>query len=213
MSAPATNPANAAVLSVQNLHFSWPQGPLFTGLSFELPAGVSQVVGDDGSGKTTLLKLLAGALAPSGGQLAIHGAPLDPRTKERQKQVFWVDPQTDALDAVSAAAYLDALAQRYPHTRTDLLGDVVAGFGLQPHLDKPLYMLSAGSKRKVWLSAAFAAGAPLTLMDHPFAALDSPSIRFLRELLQDAAGHSERAWLLADHTAPDGMALAQLIQL
>jgi ABC-type transport system involved in cytochrome c biogenesis ATPase subunit len=65
------------------------------------------------------------------------------------------------------AAYLDSLAWRYPTAQADRLGALIDGFGLQPHLDKPLYMLSTGSKRKVWLSAALAAGAPLTLIDQP----------------------------------------------
>ncbi|MCY1378594.1 hypothetical protein D9M69_662440 [compost metagenome] len=89
----------------------------------------------------------------------------------------------------------------------------MAGFALQPHLDKPLYMLSAGSRRKVWLCAAFAAGTALTLIDQPFAALDAPSIRFLLELLQDAADHPSRAWVLADYLAPEGVPLARVLTL
>jgi ABC-type taurine transport system ATPase subunit len=63
------------------------------------------------------------------------------------------------------------------------------------------------------LTAAFAAGAPLTLIDQPFAALDAPSIRFLRELLQDASSHPSRAWLLADHEAPEGVVLAKSLEI
>jgi ABC-type cobalamin/Fe3+-siderophores transport system ATPase subunit len=76
-----------------------------------------------------------------------------------------------------------------------------------------MYMLTAGSKRKVWLSAAFAAGTPLTLIDQPFAALDAPSMRFLTELLQDAASHPSRAWVIADYEAPAGVELASIIDL
>ncbi|MDP1687921.1 MAG: ABC transporter, partial [Hydrogenophaga sp.] len=65
----------------------------------------------------------------------------------------------------------------------------------------------AGSKRKVWLCAAFAAGTPLTLIDEPFAALDTASIRFLRGLLEEASSHHDRAWVLADHTPPEGLVL------
>jgi ABC-type Mn2+/Zn2+ transport system ATPase subunit len=74
-------------------------------------------------------------------------------------------------------------------------------------------MLSAGSKRKVWLSAAMAAGAALTLIDQPFAALDAPSMRLLTELLQETAHHPSRAWVIADYAAPAGVALAALIAL
>jgi ABC-type transport system involved in cytochrome c biogenesis ATPase subunit len=201
-----------AVLTVDDLHVSWPQGPLFQGLGFTLPPGVSQVVGDEGSGKTTLLRLLAGELMPDRGHLQLNGEPLQ-ASGTGAPAVFWIDPQTQAFDAISANRFLQELDQRFPKTRTDLLDDLIEGFGLQPHLDKPMYMLSTGSKRKVWLSAGFAAGAPLTLVDHPFAALDAPSIRFLKERLNEAASHGSRAWLLADYTVADGVALARVIEL
>jgi ABC-type Mn2+/Zn2+ transport system ATPase subunit len=85
--------------------------------------------------------------------------------------------------------------------------------GLAPHIDKPLYMHSTGSKRKVWLAAALASGATLTLLDEPFAALDKSSIRRILELLQEAAQHTHRAWVVADYEAPPGVALAHTIDL
>ena len=57
-----------------------------------------------------------------------------------------------------------------------VLQHLIQAFELTPHLEKPLYMLSTGSKRKVWLAAAFASGAAVTLLDQPFAALDKASV-------------------------------------
>jgi energy-coupling factor transporter ATP-binding protein EcfA2 len=76
-----------------------------------------------------------------------------------------------------------------------------------------MYMLSTGSKRKVWVAAAFAAGAAHTLLDDPFAALDQPSIRFVLGLLQEVASDPMRAWLVADYQAPAGLSLASVIDL
>lgn len=201
------------VLQVKGLQFAWGDRVLFNGLGFDLPPGVSLVRGDDGSGKSTLLSLLAGAQTASAGTLAIHGIRLDQQHDAYRHQVFWIDPQTEAHDALAAGGYLDSLSRHYPRFSADTMAELVDGFALGPHLAKPMYMLSTGSRRKVWLTAAFAAGTPLTLIDQPFAALDGPSLRFLRELLQEAAGHPDRAWLLADHEAPDGVALASVIEL
>ena len=76
-----------------------------------------------------------------------------------------------------------------------------------------MYMLSTGSRRKVWLAAAFSAGATLTLLDDPFAALDRPSIAFTLAMLHKAATDPARAWLLADYQAPTGLSLASVIDL
>lgn len=201
------------VLEVKGLRFGWREPPLFEHLSFDIPPGVSLVRGGDGSGKSTLLQLLAGALNADAGALVLHGIRLDEHHDAYRHQVFWVDPQTEAHDALAAKGYLESLSRHYPAFSTETLHDLVEGFGLGPHLSKPMYMLSTGSRRKVWLTAAFASGTPLTLIDQPFAALDAPSIRFLRGLLQDASTHPARAWLLADHEVPDGIALKHTIVL
>jgi ABC-type transport system involved in cytochrome c biogenesis ATPase subunit len=201
------------VLQAEQLCFAWPNHPLFNALSFSIPPGLSLVQGDDGSGKSSLIRLMAGDLVPASGTLSIHGIRLDEQHSAYRQQLFWIDPQTEAHDAISAAGYLDSLSQHYPSFNNEALADLVAGFALEPHLKKPMYMLSAGSKRKVWLSAAFAAGSPLTLIDQPFAALDAPSMRFLTELLQEAASHPSRAWVIADYEAPAGIALASVIDL
>jgi ABC-type nitrate/sulfonate/bicarbonate transport system ATPase subunit len=196
-----------AVLRVQGLHFSWPGIPLFHNLDLVLPAGVSAVCGDESSGKTTLLRLLSGDLAPDRGSIDVRGAP--PRTAAPLlgMQVFRTQPRSDALDAVSAQAWWASLPSKHPNFNAPLAAELACGFALEPHIEKPMYMLSAGSKRKVWLCAAFAAGTPLTLIDEPFAALDMASIRFLHGLLEEASNHPERAWVLADHSAPEGLVL------
>jgi len=201
------------VLQVKGLGFGWPGRPLFHDLSFDLPPGVSLVRGDDGSGKSTLLGLIAGALLPEAGTLSIQGVRLHEQHDAYRHRVFWIDPQTEAHDALAAGGYLESLSRHYPRFDRDTFNELVDGFGLRPHLGKPMYMLSTGSRRKVWLTAAFSSGTPLTLIDQPFAALDAPSARFLRELLQDASSHTSRAWLLADHEAPEGVLLKRKIEM
>lgn len=203
----------APLLQARQLRFGWPDHPLLQDLNFDLPPGLSLVTGDDGCGKSTLLRLLAGELHAHSGTLTLTGGELPPTHRGWRERVFWIDPQTEAHDAISAAGYLESLRQHHPGFSLDAMTELVRGFELAPHLAKPLYMLSTGSKRKVWLTAAFAAGAPLTLIDQPFAALDGPAMRFLRELLEDVADHPSRAWLIADHAAPAGVPLVSTIHL
>lgn len=204
----------SALLEARDLGFAWPgQPPLFQGLNLSIGPGVSLVTGDEQRGKTTLLRLLAADLPLQRGRLSWHGEPADLSTDAWRQQVFWIHPQTEAHDRISAIDWFASLPSRYPRFSREALADLIEGFGLAPHLAKPMYMLSTGSKRKVWLSAAFAAGAPLTLIDQPFAALDGPAIRLLRELLQEAADVPDRAWLLADFEAPADVPLAGTIAL
>ena len=74
-------------------------------------------------------------------------------------------------------------------------------------------MLSTGSRRKALMAAALASGAALTLLDMPFAALDGAASRVLREVLADCADHPTRAFVVADYTAPAGLAAAHTVNL
>jgi len=127
--------------------------------------------------------------------------------------VFWTDPKSTAFDQLTVAAYFNSLRPRYPQFDDRALADLIDVLSLSEHEHKPLYMLSAGSKRKVWLAAAFASGAAVTLLDEPFAALDMASINIVIERLAESARLSTRTWVLADYEAPRGVPLAVTIDL
>jgi len=202
-----------SVLQAHGLYFQWQERVIFQDLSLQLPPDVSLVSGGELSGKTTLLRLLCGELCPQMGSLVIRGTSLHKEPERYRQQVFRTDPRSESIDQISAATWFQRLPDRYPNFNSDALVDLIPGFALEPHIEKPLYMLSAGSRRKVWLAAAWAAGTPLTLIDQPFAALDTPSIRFLTKLLQEASTHPSRAWVLADYEAPVDLVLAGVIGL
>jgi ABC-type multidrug transport system ATPase subunit len=189
-------------MQIQDLRFAWPgQPPLFNGLSFTVPPGVTWLGGDEGTGKTTLLRLMACEIQPQAGTLRASG------------NVFWVNPRTDGCESLTPGQCFDRVAQQHPAIDRALLDDLVHQLDLAPHLAKRLDMLSTGSRRKVWLAAAFASGAALTLLDQPFAALDKTSMGLITGLLQEAAAHPQRAWVVADYVAPAGVALAGTINL
>lgn len=208
--------ATPSVLQAQNLNFCWPaSSPLFRGLSLELPAGLSLLRGDESTGKTTLLRLIAGDLAASQGTMSLNGVSLQTEPDRFRAQVFRTDPRSQALEATTPNDWFSQLRQHTPGLWDAALPGLIAGFSLEAHIGKPMYMLSAGSKRKVWLTAALASRATLTLLDEPFAALDVPSIRFLIDRLQTASRQpgERRAWLIAGHEASAGLAFASVIDL
>ena len=205
--APAAHPV---LLRAEGLVFSAATGArLFDGLSFEIRAGLTFIGGGEGRGKTALLRLLAGVLTLESGTVTWQPAPGHAIESDRN-DVFLADFDADANPDAVASRWLHEQSARFAGWDRRLLDDLVDGFALTGQLDKTLSMLSTGSRRKVMLAAAFASGARLTLLEKPFAALDARSRGLLTELLQEAAGHRGRAWVLADYLLPAAIETAGL---
>ncbi len=191
----AQNRPEDTLLQAHDIGFAHPGHTLFAGLSFAIGPGLTLLRGGDGRGKTTLLRLIAGEIAPTAGRIERHAAAL-----------FFELPADPAHDEVPVCDWLAARQQRFGGWRADMASELIEGFGLAEHFDKPMYMLSTGSRRKAGLVAAAASQAPLTLVDMPYAALDAPSSRLLTRLLADATAQATRAWVIADHEVPAGLA-------
>jgi ABC-type multidrug transport system ATPase subunit len=174
---------------------------LFSDLNLDFPVGVTWVCGGEGCGKTSLLRLLAGEVQAHKGSILVKGS------------VFWADPRSDAHEGASALAYFESVQARLGQWNSNRLTYLTDGLGITEHLHKSLYMLSTGTKRKVWLTAAFAAGCSVTLLDEPFAALDRASIAFVNQLLQEAHAQRQGVWVVCDYDAPSPWALTEIFQL
>ena len=209
-----TTPTHAAVLQVQQLSFRHADLPaLVADWSTAITTGVTLLHGDTGSGKSTLLRLIAGHTPASAGRLTLAGTALDDDPAAYRHHVFWCDPATDAFDRVTArecSASLSAGDAEFDATAWQALVD---GFSLAPHIDKPMYMLSTGSKRKVWLAAALASGRRLTLLDEPTGGLDAPSIACLMDALTRLATHPSRAIIVASSERLERVPLSGLVEL
>lgn len=203
-------PERQVVLRAQGVVLAYPGLTLFQDLSFVVPTGLSFVRGGEGRGKTTLLRLMAGELRPTAGRLQLADAGSAPgRNGER---IFWSTLPENRDDPQTPRQWLRDWSERFGDWDRDLLDELIQGFELEAHLDKAMFMLSTGSRRKVWLAGAFASGARLTLLEKPFAALDARSRGLLAELLQEAARHQSRAWVVADYEWPAGLASLKLAQ-
>jgi ABC-type multidrug transport system ATPase subunit len=202
-----------AILHAHDLTFEFPQHQVFNHFSANIPAGITYVVGDESCGKSTLLRLFAGDLKPHAGSISVCGISQAGDLASYKKHVFWTDPRTSAHDQRSANDYFDLQRSFYPAFDEAQLADLIQGLSLTDHVSKAMYKLSAGSKRKVWLTAAFVSGAAVTLLDEPFAALDKVSIRFLLTQLEKYANNSQRAWVIADYEAPENLRISQAIDL
>ncbi len=176
------------------------------------PGEFVTVLGPSGSGKTTLLRLIAGLEAPSSGTVLVEG---DVPGRGRASKRIGLVPQTPALlpwrtVAQNATLLLDvnrAANGADVRSAEDLLAEVgLAEFaGAHPH------ELSGGMLQRVALVRAMALGAPLLLLDEPFAALDEITRTDMRHLLARLCERQPTTVVLVTHSVPEAVFLSDRV--
>ncbi len=216
----ASEPVSEDVLSVRDLTVRYDGSAALNGVSFSVAEGeILALLGPSGSGKSTLLHTIAGFLAPTAGEIWLHGRRVASPTRitapERrdiamvfQNYALW--PHMSVRDTVA-----------YPMRRRRI-GTATARQTALRILDR-LHIgqlagrrpaeLSGGERQRVGLARALARDASLYLFDEPTAHLDT-HVRgiFLEELVarQRASG---AAALYATHDAEEALGLADRVAL
>nr|WP_316642231.1 ATP-binding cassette domain-containing protein [uncultured Roseateles sp.] len=193
--------ANPPLLQISHLTFAYPGRAIVEDWSQDFGPGVSLLRAPDGAGTSTLLRLMAGTLEPAAGRLTAAGidAAAEPRAYARQVIAF--DAELQAFRQQTALDYFAHVCSRHELREPGQWERHTAGFQLEPHLHKPMYMLSTGSRRKVGLAAVLSVQAAVCLLDEPLAALDLASIRHFAAALAGYAAAGGTAWVLASHQA------------
>jgi ABC-type multidrug transport system ATPase subunit len=203
----------APVLQARGLHFGYGRSPLFTNWSCQVFPGLTAVHGAESTGKSTLMRLLSGVIPAESGELELGDANLVQEPQRYRQNLAWNDPQGTAFDQLTVADFFERTRQQHLDFSPSDLADLVAGLGLQEHLHKPIFMLSTGTRRKVFSTATLASGAKLVLLDDPFAALDMASIQRLKKSLSGWARHPFKACVITLHEIPQDIQLTHVIDL
>ena len=173
---------------------------------------VVTVLGPSGSGKTTLLRLVAGLEAPTTGTVTVLDGPA--REARATKQIGFV-PQAPALlpwrtVAQNARLLLD-VNRRVPVRGGPSPDELLADVGLAEFADAYPHELSGGMRQRVALVRAFALGAPVLLMDEPFAALDEITRADMRHLLARLCELAATAVLFVTHSLAESVFLSDRV--
>ena len=142
------------------------------------------IVGPSGCGKTTLLKCMSGLLAPSTGEVTLHGARID-GPPERMALVFQeynrsLYPWMSVRQNVAFPLKRKRLGKQ---ETTELVERAVASVDLSHALDRYPWELSGGMQQRVAIARALAYQPEILLMDEPFASVDAQTRADLEDLI------------------------------
>jgi ATP-binding cassette subfamily C protein CydD len=202
--------AQGVAIDFEDISFAWSdaRGPVFSHLSFRLPAGETMMlVGPSGSGKSTIIELLLGGVRPQSGRITINGAPIEsivPAALARltalisQKPFLFAGSIADnirlGLPEASDEAVQRAAERAHVTTFTDALPD-----GLNSLIGDGGFGVSGGQAQRIAIARAFLKDAQLLLLDEPTAQLDPATERDVLEALRRLT--LGRTVILATHAA------------
>jgi len=201
----------APLLSIDELSFGYPGIPLFHRWSHDFGPGLTWVRGENGCGKSTLLQLIGGAVDPHDG--VVRCGAIDSRHDPLayRREVYWCGPDGVAFDHLRPPEFFGFIAGLYPRFDVGLAERWVQRFALAPFLKRRISELSTGTRRKVAVVAAMAAGTAVVVLDEPLSGLDQVSLHAMRTSFAEAAAQRERIWIVASHEPlGDGTAVAML---
>lgn len=163
----------------------------------EVEAGeIVAVLGPPGSGKTLLIRLLAGALAPSGGSVVFNGVHISPEAHEIRKQIGVLFEEDLLYDRQSVRGNLVFYCQLYglPTSRIDA---VLTQIGLNDQAQKTVSKLGPSEQRRLAFARLLLGEHRLLLLDQPALRADLSTQELFARLVKQAASNGA-AVLLAD---------------
>ena len=191
----------------RDLSIGWPEGPtLATGISLTLRPGSSlAIVGASGIGKTTLLATLTGIIPPKEGQALINGVPAWGADHDQVTSLITMT----AEDAhVFATSIFENLRVARASLTRDEAGQLLARAGLQEWVSSLPdgidtlvgsggTTVSGGERRRLLMTRALAAPAPIMTIDEASEHLDATTADRLMDTLLTPS--PTRATLVVTH--------------
>lgn len=154
------------------------------------PGTVTALVGPNGSGKTTLMLMLAGLLAPDGGEIRIGGLTYREHGPAARRLVGWMPDTFGTWDSLTCLEVLTTFGAAYrlpPQVARERALGLLATVHLQEYTQAPAHVLSRGQKQRLGLARALIHAPRVLLLDEPASGLDPRSRIDLRHLVRALA--------------------------
>ena len=190
--------------------------PAVTGLNLTLLRGeVLGLLGVNGAGKSTTLSMIAGALVPDSGTIALDGEDFVEHPELARRLIGWLPERAPVWNELTVLEHLRA------HGRLRGLGGtrlreacdaVIAQLELEPLARRLAGVLSQGQRQRLGLACALLHRPALLVLDEPANALDPVQVAALRTLIRaQAAGGA--AVILSTHLLAEVTAVCDRVAI
>ena len=183
-----------AVLSLQNICFSYGKVPVLKDVSYDFEMGKMYcIVGKSGAGKTTLLSLLSGLASPSSGSILYNGNDIRKMDKYtfRSKHIGVVFQSFNLLTKFTALENVVLsmdIAGVKGIKKKERAQELLQSVGLdEEEANRRVLHLSGGQQQRVAIARALSYDPDIILADEPTGNLDTETQNEIMEIFQDLA--------------------------
>lgn len=160
------------------------------------PGRITGLVGPNAAGKTTLAKIILGLTRADSGTVEIGGVPVGSDDSYRSR-IGYMPQLARFPENLSARELIEMLTDLRRPTRP-LDDELLRRFTFDGALEKPIRVLSGGTRQKVNAVIAFLFQPDLMILDEPTAGLDPVASGVLKEKV-GAGRAAGKTFLLTSH--------------
>ncbi|NLG37704.1 MAG: ABC transporter ATP-binding protein, partial [Clostridiales bacterium] len=180
-------------------------------LSFSIrPGEFVSIVGPSGCGKTTILSMIAGLVDPSGGDIQIHGKPVNGISEsaaymlQRDHLFEWRTIEENILLG------LEIRGKCSKETRGKALA-LLNKYGLRDFSRYHPQQLSGGMRQRVALIRTLAVDPELLLLDEPFSSLDYQTRLALSDEIAQIIRQEGKTAILVTHDIAEAISMSDRV--
>lgn len=204
-----------SLITVNNLVRYYGHHRAVDDISFTLKTGdILGFLGPNGAGKSTTMQMLSGNLAPSAGEIHIHGFDLLDNPKRAKAEIGYLPEQPPLYKEMTVDEYLSYCARlhRIEKSRiSDAINLAKTRCGLAESGRRLIGNLSKGYQQRVGIAQAIVHSPQIIILDEPTVGLDPNQIREIRELIVELG--KEHGIILCTHILPEVEAVCNRVQI
>jgi ribosome-dependent ATPase len=165
-------------------------------------------LGSNGCGKSTTMKMLTGLLPPTEGTATLFGKAVEADSLEVRENLGYMTQAFSLYGEMTVRQNLVLHARLYhlPHEKAkSRIGELVARFGLEDHLDALAEDLPMGLRQRLSLAVAVLHEPQILILDEPTSGVDPVARDSFWELLIDLSRNQGVTIFVTTHFMNEGM--------